>query len=352
MLHHLSEFLFLILFVAGILGILLLDLLVIGRKSHIISFREAGIWVAVWVSLAFLFYLFLLWRGEVIHGIQNMDDLISVIESYKYEIKLTGENFEENLRLFRKILSTNYLTGYFIEETLSLDNLFVILMILTGFSVSTKNYKKVLFWGILGAIVLRSIFIFAGYQIIKRFDWVLYIFGAFLVYTGIRYMFKSDDKKTNIREQFVFRIISKYFRVYPRFVTNRFFILKNGKRYITPLFVVLIMVEFTDLIFAVDSIPAIFSVTTDPYIVFFSNIFAIIGLRSLFFFLANIHARFRFLKYGISVLLTFVGCKLLLKDFLHDWGYKSQYSLYFIILVIILSIGLSLLLPPKKKETG
>jgi tellurite resistance protein TerC len=350
MLHQISELLVLMLFIAGIVGILLFDLLVIGRKSHVLSFREAGVWVAVWISLAFIFYLFLLWKGEIVHGIKNMDDLMVVIKSYKYEIKFTGDNFEENLILFRKVLSTNYLTGYFIEETLSLDNLFVILMILTGFSVSTKNYKKVLFWGILGAIVLRSIFIFAGYQIIKRFDWVLFIFGAFLVYTGIRYMFKSEDKKTDIRKQFIFKVISRNFPVYPRFVNNRFFILKEGKRYITPLFIVLILIEFTDLIFAVDSIPAIFSVTTDPYIVFFSNIFAIIGLRSLFFFLANIHDRFRLLKYGISVLLTFVGFKLLLKDYLHDWGYKSQYSLYFILLVILLSIGFSLLLPPKKKE--
>jgi tellurite resistance protein TerC len=343
---------FLILFILGILSVLLLDLLVIGRKSHVISFREAGVWVAVWVSLAFLFYLFLLWKGEIIHGIKNQGDLTAVIKSYAYDLKLTGDDFQENLRIFRKSISTNYLTGYFIEETLSLDNLFVILMILISFTVSTKNYKRVLFWGILGAIVLRFIFIFAGYQIIKRFDWVLLIFGAFLVYTGVRYMFKKEDKKTNIREQFLFRMISKNFPVYPRFVTNRFCILKKDKRYITPLFVVLILIEFTDLIFAVDSIPAIFSVTTDPYIVFFSNIFAVIGLRSLFFFLANIHDRFRFLKYGISILLTFVGVKLLVKDFLQEWGYKSQYSLYFIILVILLSIGLSILFPVRKAKAA
>ena len=343
------ELLPIILFIVGILGILLLDLLVIGRKSHVISFREAGLWVAVWVSLAFVFYLILLWRGEIIHGIKNMEDLRRVVDLYSYQMDVSGNNFEELIRIFRKHISTNYLTGYFIEETLSLDNLFVILMILTGFSVSIKNYKKVLFWGILGAIVLRSIFIFAGYAVIKRFDWVLLIFGAFLVYTGIRYMFKTE-KKTDIRKQFLFRAISSNFRVYPRFVTNRFFVQKEGKSYITPLFVVLILVEFTDLIFAVDSIPAIFSVTTDPYIVFFSNIFAIIGLRSLFFFLANMHDRFKFLKYGISVLLIFVGCKLLLKDFILEWGYKSQYSLYFIIMVILLSVGLSLLFPPKKSR--
>jgi len=255
----------------------------------------------------------------------------------------------ENLRIFRKQLSINYLTGYFIEETLSLDNLFVILMILTSFSVATSNYKKVLFWGILGAIVLRSIFIFAGYAVIKKFEWVLLIFGAFLVFTGIRYMFKKE-KKTDIRKQFLFKTISKNFRVYPRFVTNRFFVLKEGRNYITPLFVVLILIEFTDVIFAVDSIPAIFSVTTDPYIIFFSNIFAIIGLRSLFFFLANMHDRFWFLKYGISVLLIFVGFKLLLKDFIEEWGYKSQYSLYFILFVIIASVGISLIFQPKKSS--
>jgi tellurite resistance protein TerC len=337
------------LFIIGIVGILLLDLLVIGRKSHVISFREAGIWVAIWVGLAFLFYLFLLWRGETIHGIKNEGDLGRVIQSFAYKIEIDGNDFQENLRIFRKQISTNFLTGYFIEETLSLDNLFVILMILTSFSVSTTNYKKVLFWGILGAIILRSIFIFAGYAVIKRFEWVLLVFGAFLIVTGVRYIFKKE-KKTDIRKQFLFRTISKNFRVYPKFVTNRFFVLKEGRRFITPLFVVLILIEFTDLIFAVDSIPAIFSVTTDPYIVLFSNIFAVIGLRSLFFFLANMHDRFWFLKYGISILLIFVGFKLLLKDFIEDWGYKSQYSLYFILLVIVASVGISLIFPIKKSR--
>jgi TerC family integral membrane protein len=337
-------------FIIGIVAILLLDLLVIGRKSHIISFQEAGIWVAVWVSLAFLFYLFLLWHGEIIHGIKRQEDLSRVVQSYAYKLDLTGNDFMDNLKIFRKQLSTNFLTGYFIEETLSLDNLFVILMILTSFSVATSNYKKVLFWGILGAIVLRSIFIFAGYAVIKKFEWVLLVFGAFLVFTGIRYMFKKE-KKTDIRKQFLFKTISRNFRVYPRFVTNRFFVLKEGRNYITPLFVVLILIEFTDLIFAVDSIPAIFSVTRDPYIIFFSNIFAIIGLRSLFFFLANMHDRFWFLKYGISVLLIFVGFKLLLKDLIERWdGYKSQYSLYFILFVIVASVGISLIFQPKKSN--
>jgi tellurite resistance protein TerC len=224
-------------------------------------------------------------------------------------------------------------------------------MILTGFAVSGKNYKRVLFWGILGAIVLRSVFIFAGAAIINRFEWVLLIFGGFLVYTGVRYLFKKAHKQTDIRKHFLFRFISSNLPVYPRFVSSRFCIMKEGRHYLTPLFIVLILIEFSDLIFAVDSIPAIFSVTRDPYIVFFSNIFAIIGLRSLFFFLANMHDRFRFLKYGISILLIFVGIKLLLKDYISGWGYKSIYSLYIIALIILLSIGFSLLFPARKEES-
>jgi len=345
-----SELLFLFLFIIGIIGILLLDLLVIGRKSHIISFREAAVWSAIWISLAILFYFFLRWKGELIHGIRVEADLNIYRDNYGPDLMLKGKDFMENLQIYRKYISINFLTGYMIEETLSLDNLFVILMILTGFAVSKRNYKKVLFWGILGAVVLRSIFIFAGAAIIHRFEWVLLIFGGFLVYTGIRYMFKNKDRQTDIRKHFLFRFLSTNFSVFPRFVSNRFFISKKGRIYLTPLFIVLILIEFSDLIFAVDSIPAIFSVTRDPYLVFFSNIFAIIGLRSLFFFLANMHDRFRFLKYGISVLLIFVGTKLLLKDFIHEWGYRSVYSLYIIALIIILSVGFSLLFPAKKEK--
>ncbi|KPK87319.1 MAG: hypothetical protein AMS27_02785 [Bacteroides sp. SM23_62_1] len=344
------ELIFLFLFIIFIVGILLFDLLIIGRESHVISFREAALWCLVWISLALLFYFFLRWKGEIIHGINSAEGLIEYKNDYGPDLALVGENYIENLRIYRKYISVNYLTGYMIEETLSLDNLFVILMILTGFSVSNRNYKKVLFWGILGAVVLRSVFIFAGAALIHRFEWVLLIFGAFLVYTGIRYMLKRGKKHKDINKHFLFRFLSSNFRIYPRFVSNRFWIVKEGKFYLTPLFIVLILIEFTDLIFAADSIPAIFSVTRDPFIVFFSNIFAIIGLRSLFFFLASMHDRFRFLKYGISVLLIFVGVKLLLKDFIHEWGYQSVYSLYIIVIIISLSIGLSLLFPARKES--
>lgn len=343
------ELIFLFLFIIFIVSILLFDLLVIGRKSHVVSFREAAAWCLVWISLAILFYLFLRWKGELIHGITSLADLENYQRDYGPDLVLSGPTFHENLSIYRKYISINYLTGYMIEETLSLDNLFVILMILTGFTVSKSNYKKVLFWGILGAVVLRSLFIFAGAALIHRFEWVLLIFGGFLVYTGIRYMFRKEEREKDIRNHFLFRFLSANFRIYPRFVSNRFCVIKDGKLFLTPLLIVLILIEFTDLIFAADSIPAIFSVTRDPYIVFFSNIFAIIGLRSLFFFLASMHDRFRFLKYGISVLLVFVGIKLLLKDYIHEWGYQSVYSLYIIILIILSSIGLSLLFPAKKK---
>lgn len=343
------ELIFLFLFIIFIVSILLIDLLVIGRESHVISFREAAAWCLVWISLAILFYLFLRWKGDLIHGISSPGDLEDYQRDYGRDLVLSGNTYLDNLRIYRKYISVNYLTGYIIEETLSLDNLFVILMILTGFAVSSRNYKKVLFWGILGAVVLRSVFIFAGAALIHRFEWVLLIFGGFLVYTGVRYLFKKGKKQKDLRKHFLFRFLSTNFRIYPRFVSSRFWIMKEEKLYLTPLFIVLILIEFTDLIFAADSIPAIFSVTRDPYIVFFSNIFAIIGLRSLFFFLASMHDRFRFLKYGISILLIFVGMKLLLKDYIHEWGYQSVYSLYIIVLIILLSIGFSLLFPAKKE---
>jgi len=190
-----SELLFFILYIIGIFSILLFDLLVVGRKSLVVSFQEAALWSAVWISLAILFYFFLRWKGEFIHGIRTEQDLIGYQTRYGPDLMLNGKDFMENLQAYRKYVSINYLTGYMIEKTLSLDNLFVVLMILTGFAVPKKNYKRVLFWGILGAVVLRSIFIFAGAAIIQRFEWVLLIFGGFLVYTGIRYLFKNNNKK-------------------------------------------------------------------------------------------------------------------------------------------------------------
>jgi tellurite resistance protein TerC len=240
------------------------------------------------------------------------------------------------------------LSGYLIEKSLSIDNLFVIMAILKAFTVKKEAYKQVLFWGILGAILMRFIFIFAGAALITRFEWVLYIFGAYLLYAGIK-MYLDRNKEIHIEPQNhpMVKFLSKRFNVYPRYVDNRFFIRKEARLFFTPLFVVLMLVEVSDLIFALDSIPAVFAVTRDPYIVFFSNIFAILGLRSLFFLLIKVVERFYLLKVGVSLLLVFVGLKLIAHDWMLQIGYKPVFSLYIILGILTLSVTLSILIPKK-----
>jgi tellurite resistance protein TerC len=347
-----SEPLFMVIFLVVVLGILMFDLLVIGRKQHIVSFREAAIWSSVWVSLALLFFFFLRWRGEIIHPkIVDLPSLAAHLKNYYPILSIEGLTFEESIVLYRQALSLNFLSGYLVEETLSLDNLFVILMLLIGFHVPQKLYKKILFWGILGAVVLRFIFIFAGAALINRFEWILYIFGLFLIYTGIMMMIKGDRGKEekDKKDHFLIRFTGKIFPVEDSFDSERFFIRKAGKLWITTSFLVLILVEFSDVLFAMDSIPAIFGITRDPFVVFYSNIFAIIGLRSLFFLLANLKDKFRFLKTGIAVLLCFIGLKLLLEHYFTLIGFRPVHSLYVITTVIGLSILFSFLLPEREK---
>lgn len=342
--------LFFVLFLAGVLGVLLLDLLVIGRKSHEVSLKEASIWTGVWVLLAFLFFVFLRISGDRIHGINSSEELIGVLESYyPYLLPFQG-SLEEGLILLRKSLSINFLSGYLIEESLSLDNLFIMIAILGAFSVKKEDYKRVLFWGVLGAIVMRFIFIFAGSVLISRFEWMLYLFGAYLLYAGARmYITRNREAHLEPKEHPLVKFLSKRFRVFPEYVDNRFFIKKDSKYFITPLFIVVIMIELTDLIFALDSIPAIFGITRDPYIVFFSNVFAILGLRSLFFLLIKVVDRFYLLKVGVSILLVFIGIKLIGHEWLTHIGYKPAYSLYFIAGILVLSILLSVLFPRETK---
>jgi len=338
-------------FLLLIIFVLMIDLLVVGRKSHIVLTREALGWTTVWVLLSLSFYVFLKFYGHLLHGIETPEDLTKVASMYAPEIKFKFTDFEGMLGEYRDNMSMAYLAGYFIEQTLSIDNVFVILLILQGFAVPQKNYKTVLFWGVLGAIILRFIFIFAGAALIQRFDWVLYIFGAFLVYQGIKILIKKDGHVTDPHDYAIVKFISRYFNITKEYVGNRFAVKHHGKVFFTPLMLVLVLVEFTDVIFALDSIPAVFSVTRDPYVVFFSNIFAIIGLRSLFFLLANMIDKFRFLNVGVSVLLVFVGVKLLAHTWLEEIGFKSSYSLYFIALTLILSVVFSALFPEKKNRT-
>jgi tellurite resistance protein TerC len=340
--------LFLILFIIFILGVLMLDLLVIGRKSHEVSIREATIWSLVWIMLALGFAVFLRFLGEHIHGIGSSEDLDQVLNRYYPYISLDADSYARSLDIFRKSIATNYLAGYLIEKSLSIDNLFVIMAILKAFTVKKEAYKQVLFWGILGAILMRFVFIFAGAALIVRFEWLLYIFGAYLLYVGVK-MYLERNKEIRIEPQNhpMVKFLSNRFNVFPRYVDNRFFIRKDARLYITPLFIVLMLVEVSDLIFALDSIPAVFAVTRDPYIVFFSNIFAILGLRSLFFLLIKVVDKFYLLKVGVSLLLVFVGLKLIAHDWMHHLGYKPVFSLYIILGILILSVTLSILFPKK-----
>lgn len=347
--QFLYENYFFIIFSAIILCTLLIDLLYIGKDKHEISLKESVIWTSVWICMALLFYLLIYFYGHKIHNINSIENLNSYLSKYSPHIKVLNQNFADGLSVYRKSIATDYITGYLLEYTLSIDNIFVILMILTGFSVNPKYYKTILFWGILGAIVLRFLFIFIGSALVTKYEWILYVFGAFLIYSGISmFLGKDHEEKKEVKDHFLVKFLSKHFNVHPVFAEHHFWIKINGKLFITPLLIVLILIEFTDLIFAFDSIPAIFSITRDPYIVFYSNIFAILGLRSLFFLLIKIIEYFRYLKIGISVLLAFIGVKLLFHNYLDEIGFKNYYSLLFILTTLTLCIVASLIIPNKK----
>lgn len=338
-------------FLLFIVSLLLLDLLIVGRRTHVIRTREALMWTSVWVALALLFYFFLSEFGHLLHGINTPEKLTETVREFSPELKFSSQSFEEMLAEYRRNMGINYLAGYFIEETLSIDNIFVMLILLQGFGVAPGNYKKVLFWGILGAIILRFIFIFAGSALIRKFEWILIVFGIFLIYQSIHILFSKNHGIRDPRNHPVVIFLSRHIPVLRDFSGGKFWERKGGRFYFTPLFVVLVMVEFTDLLFAFDSIPAVFAISRDPYIVFFSNIFAIIGLRSLFFLLAGLVEKFRFLKAGISALLAFVGIKLVFHTYLANAGFESWYSLVVIGSVLLISILSSILFPVKKEIT-
>jgi tellurite resistance protein TerC len=345
-----NELIFFVSFLIFIVGMLMLDLGVFSKKNHVVSFKEAAGWSAVWITFALIFYVIIRTHGDLVHGVENYEDLVAIQQKYAKNLTLIPGDFEQSLQLYRNNMSLEYITGYLVEYALSVDNIFVIIMIFTSFGVREKYYKKVLFWGILGAIIMRFIFIFAAGSLIMKAGWVLYLFGAFLVFTGIT-MFVNRNKDDAIEPQKhpVVRFAARHFSVTPRYVNDRFFVKKHGKIMLTPLFVVVLIIEFTDLIFAVDSVPAVFAVTTDPYVVFFSNIFAIMGLRSMFFFLANIMHLFHYLKVGLAVLLVFIGGKMLAHSYLKEIGFQTQYSLYIIIGILLISVVSSLIFPQKRQ---
>ncbi len=271
------------LFFSVVLVALFVDVGIVNRKAHAPTRKETIGWSIVWVSLALLFNVFIYWQVGTHYG----DWTLALAQA----------------KLF--------LTGYLIELSLSVDNLFVFLLIFSYFKVPKQFQHRVLFWGIMGALVLRMIMIFAGAELVERFHWIIYIFGAFLVYTGLK-MFQDTDENFEPHESAIVRFATKYIRIAKHYDGDKFFVVKDGVRTGTLLLLVLITVEFTDLVFAVDSIPAIFGITTDKFIVYTSNIFAILGLRTFFFLLADLADRFHFLKYGLAFILTFVGIKMLL----------------------------------------
>lgn len=342
------EVLFLFGFLLFIVFILALDLGLFSKREHAVSLKQAAIMSFVMVLLALGFYLLLVLRGDYLHGVDNFARLQEVVKKHQHPVTLLPGHFEESLHLYRKNLGIEFLTGYVIEYALSVDNIFVIVLIFSAFAVPEKYYHRVLFWGILGAILMRFIFIFAGAALITRFSWILYVFGAFLLFTGAKMFFsKEEEEKIDPQHHPVVRFTSRFFKVYPHYVGKNFFHKIGRHHYLTPLFLVLLIVEFTDLIFAVDSIPAIFAVTKDPYIVFCSNIFAIMGLRSMFFLLVNIIHKFHYLKTGIAFLLIFIGFKMLAHDYLKFWGFTTEHSLIVILLILTLSVLASLIFPKK-----
>lgn len=333
-------------FLVLITFLLFLDIGIFNKENKPVSFKSALYWTCGWVSLALIFWGIIYLFGNQIHDPKNFDELSALVQQYQHPIQLNKDDFEGSLRLYRQNLGLEFITGYLIEYSLSVDNIFVILMIFLSFNVEKKYYHKVLFWGILGAIVMRFLFIFISSALIQHFSWVLYGFGLLLVFTGIK-MFIERNKSSNFDTTHhpIIRLASKYFLVDNTDKSGNFFVRKDKKLFVTSLFVVVLVVEFSDVIFAVDSIPAIFSVTRDPYIVYFSNIFAIIGLRSLFFLVENIIQRFWFLKIGLSILLIFIGAKMLTHSI---YPISTINSLIIVLSILVVSVLISILFPSKK----
>lgn len=297
-----------VLFNLFVLAMLALDLFVFHKKSHAVGVREALGWSAVWIALALLFCAGVYW----FHGSQKA--------------------FE-------------FLAGYLIEKSLSVDNLFVFLVIFSYFCVPPEFQHKILFWGIVGALVLRALFVLIGIVLIHYFYWIIYVFGGFLIFTAIRLAFEKD-KKMECNKNPVVLFFKRWMPVLDNFEGDKFFVKKSGKWFATPLVLVLLVVETTDVIFAVDSIPAVFAVSLDPFIVFTSNVFAVLGLRALFFALSGLMRKFHHLHYGLAFILLFVGVKMLISGF---FKIPITIALLVIVSTLTMSILLSLAFPPSER---
>ena len=283
-----------IVFLVAVAGLLAIDLGVLGRRGGVMSTKKALLWSAVWIGLGLSFSLAVWsWRGPV--------------------------------------AAQEYLAGYLIEESLSIDNLFVFLLVFGSLGIALRYQRKVLFWGILGAIVMRGVFIFAGVAVLERFTWVMYVFGALLVFTAIK-LLRSRGVQADPQRNPLVRLTKRFFPVAPDYTGNAFTVRRAGRRLLTPLAVALVAVESADLVFAVDSVPAVLAVSDDAFVVFTSNVAAILGLRSLYFALAGSLQRFEYLSWGVAVVLGFVGTKMLLADVIHI-------PIYLLLMVIVIAVG-------------
>lgn len=311
-----------ILFLSAIIIFLALDLGVFNKTPHIISTKEASKWTAIWVTLSFIFSGVIYWLYDN-QFVANPDKLKPIGATMKY------------------------ITGYLIELSLSIDNIFVIAIIFSSFKIPQKFQHRVLFWGILGAIFFRGLMIFFGVIVINKFSWTTYIFGGFLIFTALKMLFTNEEEEFNPRESFVYKTIGKVLPITEEIKSQNFFLTIDRKRFATPLFVALIVIEVMDVVFALDSVPAILAITSDPFLVFSSNIFAILGLRSMYFFLANMLEKFNYLEYSLIAILTFVGIKMILSHHYPEY-FPEWVSLGFI--ALSLAVGILVSLKTKAEE--
>lgn len=312
-------------FTGFVVAVLALDLGVFHKKAHVVSFKESAIWTSIWISLAlvfnFIFYRYSLWKFTTDPRYTSLPDFDGVVQA--------------------KNVALEFLTGFVIEKSLAIDNIFIFAVVFAYFAIPQIYQHRILFWGILGALVFRAIFIAMG-SLLMQYEWVVMFFGGLLILTGIKMYFAGKDE-ADLSKNKLIKFMNKIFRVHPKIEGQQFFIRKNGLLYVTPLFITLIFLELSDIIFAIDSVPAIFALTKEPLIVFTSNIFAILGLRSMYFMLAGALDKFAYIKYGLAAVLIFVGAKMVHLNEAFGGKFPITWSLTIIAVLIGSSITASLI---------
>lgn len=333
-----------------LLGVILLSLaldlgLFTGGHKQSLTIKQSLLRTLGWFGLGLLSVVAMFFLAPHIHSIHSMEDLLAYQADYgkTFELKST---FSASLKAFQWASLGAYFSGFLLEYALSIDNLFVMILVFKSFKVQEHNERKILVYGIIGAMMMRFLFIYLGSAAIQSFHWVLYGFGLLLVYSGVKLLFEKEDDSFDPNQHMVMKLVKKWFPL-SEVSQDRghFFVRENGVLHVTTLFVVLLVIELTDVVFAIDSVPAVFGITRDPYLVFFSNIFAILGLRSLYFLVGHGIDKFWALKYGLSGILIFIGIKMIFEDFFHNLGFNHIHNLLAIVGVIGLSLIYSMVYP-------